>query len=299
MFQLRRSLLLGVVIGFTLLTGPVRSADATLLYATTWVPNPPFTPANLSTIDSTTASATLVGSLGTFPTGITQPNGLAFDTAGNLYTYDGFDFYQLDPATGAFTHIGSLGITALEGDLTFDPRRGLFYATDSGSDRLFTINPATGVATVIGPLGPSGRDVSGLALDPGSGVLYGLALRDSLPDLLVTIDQTTGLATPVGLTGTNSFSGLAGLAFDPDDGTLYMTDGQFLYTVNPATGAATRIGDPQIGPFISGLAVRGSGAVPEPSGLVLALSGGLVLVGTLRVWRRRGRREGVVHGRHA
>jgi DNA-binding beta-propeller fold protein YncE len=286
-----RSLLLGVIFNLALLTGPVRPADAATLYATTWVPNPPFTPANLYTINSATATATFVGSLGTFPTGITQPNGLAFDTAGNLYTYDGFDFYRLDPSTGAFTHIGSLGISALEGDLTFDPGRGLFFATDSGSDRLFTINPATGAATVIGPLGPSGRDVSGLALSR-DGVLYGLALRDALPDLLVTIDQTTGLATPVGLTGTNSFSGLAGLAFDPADGTLYLTDGQFLYTVDPATGAATRIGDPQIGPFISGLAIRGPAAVPEPSGLALALGSGLVFFGTLCPWNRRGRREG-------
>ena len=76
-------------------------------------------------------------------------------------------------------------------------------------------------------------------------------------------------------------------AFDPSDGTMYMTDGGYLYTVNTTTGAATLIGDPHIGPYINGLAIQPS-AVPEPSGLSLALVGSLMLVGTTRVWRSRG-----------
>ena len=64
----------------------------------------------------------------------------------------------------------------------------------------------------------------------------------------------------------------------------------FWYTVNPATGTATQTGgDPTTsGPYITGLAIRGSSGVPEPSGLVLALVGSLMLVGTTRVWHSRG-----------
>jgi hypothetical protein len=126
-----------------------------------------------------------------------------------------------------------------------------------------------------------GDPVGGLAFG-SNGVLYGLAMRGTL---LLTINPATGHATPVGPAGTLSIQGAVGLAFDPSDGTMYMTDGEYLYTVNTANGAATLIGDPHIGSYVNGLAIKPS-AVPEPPGWALVVSGGLFLIGT-RARRRR------------
>jgi hypothetical protein len=281
---------LGTWIGLATLVVLLVSSEATArpgkLYAVTWGSS-----ASLYTVDPATAVPTFVARLNV-PFEETQPMGLEATPDGRLFAYSSFRFMEINPTTGVHSTIGSSDARpgTLEGGLAYDPTSNLFYAAGASFDAIITIHPTTGVRTEIGEAGEFGRNLSGLAFSP-SGVLYGVALRDSLPDLLVTINKSTGVATPVGPTGLNDSQGLAGLAFDPTDGTLYMavTDpSPSLYRVDTLTGAATFVGvlhQPGTPPnatigFVSGLAA----AVPEPAG-----SGAIGALSLIVLARRRGR----------
>jgi sugar lactone lactonase YvrE len=79
------------------------------------------------------------------------------------------------------------------------------YATNSGTDSLYTMNLATGATTLVGPLsGPT--NPNGLAFAPDTGTMY---LVDNSTDTLYTINLTTGAAAVIGSTGTGNLLGLA------------------------------------------------------------------------------------------
>jgi uncharacterized repeat protein (TIGR01451 family) len=214
--------------------------------------------------DSTVA--TFVGKLVPPPgvSELSQPMGLAFTPQGNLYLLTGSYLMAVNQQTAALSVIGrrsSIGVN--EGDLVYNPTDGQLYASGAAKDSLVRIDPATGVRTVVGPMGASGRDTSALAFS-SDGTLYGVALRDAQPDLLVKIDTQTGHATAIGPTGTNATTKvLAGMAYDPATGTLLFTLSSTLYSIDRLTGAATPIGPivsasngQPIG-YISGLALEG------------------------------------------
>ncbi len=120
---------------------------------------------------------------------------------------------------------------------------------DSQDDYLFSIDLETGLATPVGPTGF--EDVEGLAFDRECAALFGV---DDVTDRLLTCDTETGHCTMVGELGVNITD--TGLAF-ADDNTLYMsTDAPKsptnFYRVDPATGAATLLGDQ--GQEVTGLA---------------------------------------------
>jgi hypothetical protein len=166
---------------------------------------------SLVIIDQNTAATTVVG----HPAGVARLTGIAFDLSGDLF-----------------------GSTL--GPIVFPPPPG-----PSFSD-LIEINPDNG--SLIKNLGPitnaSGTDlaIADLAVQPGTGVLYGVSAPQAggpaTSGILYTISTTTGVATLVGNTG--HFFG--SIAFAPD-GTLYMTaadsagDGPIhptLLTLNPS-----------------------------------------------------------------
>ena len=116
---------------------------------------------------------------------------------------------------------------------------------------LWTVDPATGLATYVGPIKDSGADTyvysGGLAFDPYTHTLY--ASGDSFLGVstLYTINPATAAATAVGPAGAALF-GTSGLAFDPVSHKLYgvgrsSASGQppSFFEVNPSTGAATLI----------------------------------------------------------
>jgi HYR domain len=161
--------------------------------------------------------------------------------AGNLY--------KIDPMTAAATLVapitnasggGAIGLTGLD----FDPISGTLYGiTANGifggntvSSNLVTIDPITGVATVIGSLGRANSDIS----FQSNGTLFGFQAgggSGSNP-AMTTISLSTGAATPVGDSGVSSTQG-GGLAFGPG-GTLYVSPiDNALDTLDPATGALT------------------------------------------------------------
>ena len=117
-----------------------------------------------------------------------------------------------------------------------------FSVQSDGDDHLYRIDLATGVATDVGPTGLD--DIEGLALQPGTGELFGW---DQGSSRLVTIDVTTGAAAPLGPSGIAA--GNSGLTFDAS-GRLYLSDdlvGRDLYDLDPSSGAATFLG--QTGAF--------------------------------------------------
>ena len=116
-------------------------------------------------------------------------SGLAFDSAGHLLasTLDGSfgsrtsRLLEIDPDSGSLiAEIGSItdgpgGTTISVGDLATQPATGSLFALRSGEDglfqagKLYTLEPATGVATLLGDTGTPGD--GGLAFAP-DGFLY-------------------------------------------------------------------------------------------------------------------------------
>jgi len=156
--------------------------------------------------------------------------------------------YKINPDTGAT--ISSVEITLdFDDDLTvngglgiaFNPGDGKVYAllalspdpdstgnhdgTGAGLTRhLVTIDPLTGVATLVGDTGV--KKIASLAFN--SGTLYSVKLGGSdkdLPNTLSTISTVDGSVTTK--CDLDAEDGTA-LAFNPDDGLLYYTtDGEF------------------------------------------------------------------------
>ena len=187
--------------------------------------------------------------------------------AGNLYT--------VDPATGVSTLVGPTGIPNFLGGfssigltgLAVHPTTGVLYGvTPNLSGGLTTnlrslvkINPATGNATLIGPMV---NPVGDIAFDAG-GTLYGWQAGLTTPRSLVRINLLTGVQTQTGNSGLTGTSG-NGLSFVA--GTLYLAangSGGALRTVNTASGATTAgptlSGAPQVPGAIAALAVDTSG----------------------------------------
>jgi sugar lactone lactonase YvrE len=140
----------------------------------------------------------------------------------------------VDQTTGAVTPIGQpAGVSKMSG-LAFEPNGDLFGsalsnvafpppAPSSPTTNLVRINPATGALLAIVPVKAGGNNIqiADLAVQPGTGVLFGISASSSgdfnAAGNLYTINTTTGAATLVGATG--DFFGA--IAFAPN-GTLYM-----------------------------------------------------------------------------
>ncbi len=124
------------------------------------------TASSLYTIDLGTGATTLVGS-----SSGTCIIDIAIDPDGNLYGVDlmPYALVAIDKTTGATQPIGSLGFNAgyAEG-LDFDPSTGTLYFagydTDTFLGGMYTIDLATGAATLIGPIGPDGDEMDAFAI---------------------------------------------------------------------------------------------------------------------------------------
>ena len=123
----------------------------------------------------------------------------------------------------------------------------ILYATDAGTQQLFTLSPAHASPSLVGGFGVSGV-MAGLAYDAENDILFG---STSSTSNLYSINRSTGTATLIGPIGVPL---MHALAFDNSTGILYGAYGgtSSLYRINPLTGAATLIGDAGF-PF-SGLA---------------------------------------------
>ena len=181
--------------------------------------------------------------------------------------YPSGDLEIIDTVTGARTDIGPTGFGEATRDIAWDETTGTLFGTaidGSGTD-LFTVDLDTGNMTLIAPisgLGPQAY-VMGLAVDPNSGLMYGIEIATSS---LVAIDKSNGNAAVVGSLGyTTRYA--QGLDFNAATGTLYLASidysagTQNMYKVDTTTGIATLIA-----PIGSNVVQLGAFAIAIPSG---------------------------------
>ena len=180
--------------------------------------------------------------------------GIMFRTGGQTSGMNPI-LYDVDPQTGAATNPRNVNVNVCVG-LAIDPSTGTMYGlTDQfgrinnqsgqgGKNLLFSINPATGFATGIGRLDPTGvfQEFEGdLAFNPVTGVLWGVSTSQN-GAAIFTIDTATGLATQVSSYLAPNID-ISGLAFDASGG-MFLLDTRFptspgpaiVLRVDPATG---------------------------------------------------------------
>ena len=124
---------------------------------------------------------------------------------------------------------------------------------------LYRLDPSTGA--VLQNIGPIGFQVSGLAVDPSTGTLYGsTGGNGSSEGSLITINKTTGAGTFVGA-GFND-RGVPDITFTPD-ATLFgwWQGGGGLARFDKATGAGTFLGPSGLDSFGNGLASNAAGTL--------------------------------------
>jgi hypothetical protein len=172
--------------------------------------------------------------------------------------------YDMNTATGAATNPRGSGATSLAG-IAFAPSGTLFGLTTFGgapANSLVTINPTTGIATLVGATGLTAIIEGDLAFDPITGFLYGLYDVVGPNYDLFRINPATGAATTIGaIANVSDFSAMAfnaaGVLFVVNNG-----DGKLL-TVNTATAAilSTVNLSPNPGGEVAGLAIDPSTGV--------------------------------------
>lgn len=154
---------------------------------------------HLGTMDTTTGvftpSATITG-----PAAGETPTGLAFvDAASTFYlsTSTGTDsfLYTVDPGTGTANLVGVMG-TPLMIEIAINAQ-GQMYGHDISTDSIYSIDTASGVATLIGPTGYDANFAQGMAFDKLTGVLYAWLYQGAGVNTFATIDLATGAATTV------------------------------------------------------------------------------------------------------
>ena len=172
--------------------------------------------------------------------------------------------------------VGLAGVAALTSTLVFPLTTSageiLYGATGSQgvTSVLYQIDKTTGAGTAIGSIG---FNVSGIAFDPTSGILYGLSGNaDAGPAELVTINTTTGAGTLVGTVTGAVTDAFPDITFDAA-GNLYAwtENGDRLVKIDKATAAVTFVGPP-VGSGRTGLAFSHAGI------LYLEVSGSLRII---------------------
>jgi hypothetical protein len=159
----------------------------------------------LITINPCTGAGTLVGNTGMEALGFSNVSDISVrHSTGVLYANVGtpLNLGILNTSTGQYTNVGPLGLGSRNGNgMAFSQTDTLFEADNIG---LNTLNPASGVATVVAPLSfPSGTGigfrVNAMDFQPSTGILYASVTGSSnseVPEnLLATINTANGTVT--------------------------------------------------------------------------------------------------------
>jgi DNA-binding beta-propeller fold protein YncE len=105
---------------------------------------------------------------------------------------------------------------AITAGIDFSPTNGQLYALTTLYDNsLYTVNPTTGAASLVGPTGQTSVIEGDLAFDPTTGTLYGAyeVPSGTSNEELFTLNTSTGVATIVGPMSSSTID-VSGLAFD-------------------------------------------------------------------------------------
>jgi hypothetical protein len=203
------------------------------------------------------------------PTGVADVRSLAVSPVDQtLYAItNSGDFYRLNTTTGIGTPIRNRIMPLISwNSLSFAPD-GTLYASNSRS--LYTVDTATGMASLVGSLSPYSSTMS-IAID-GNG--QGIGFDDG-SHWLFRFDAGNASTSSLGpLTGIN----FSGLQFDAS-GQLYGWSETELYTVDPTTRSYSHLHE-----FTGGISHAFAIAVPEPSaGLLSGMGACAFLVARVR-----------------
>ena len=194
--------------------------------------------------DFDTSTQTLVGAAGR-----NNIEAIAFDpVTGNLYAADTGQIGILNRTTGAFTAIGPNYGLDLDG-MAIHPFTGDMYVSirnngGGATDELAVIDLTTFAMSRIGPISGTLDDIDDLAFDPHTGRLYAGTSGNGDPTL-VRLDESYGYVDL--FIGAFGFQDVEGLDWDvfgnvrATSGANGGGDSNKMFSVNPATGAATLI----------------------------------------------------------
>jgi hypothetical protein len=150
---------------------------------------------------------------------------------------------------------------------TASAKEVLYGSNGAGGNpsNLYILNPSSG--GVVETVGPIGFAVTGLAVDPADGTLYGSTAQKTGPGApnpgsLIRIDRTTGAGTLIGDIRPDA-DGAADITFTPD-GALFgwlQPGASDLVAIDKVSGAGSIVGD-------SGLNAEGSGLASSPAGVL-------------------------------
>ena len=162
---------------------------------------------------------------------------------------------QNPPNDGTVTPVGPLGVD-FSGNAGFDiaPGSGIAYAAlfvGSLPSNLYTINLATGAATLVGALGGGGDAKRGLAYVTGPETVFGVTTSNNLVRFNSNTPGTIVSTSPI--TGLQGGENILGIDFRPATGQLYgLGSSSRIYRIDPANGAATAVGGGPFAPALSG-----------------------------------------------
>ncbi|HEU4611612.1 MAG TPA: hypothetical protein VFS15_06025 [Kofleriaceae bacterium] len=164
----------------------------------------------LYSIDGTTGAATLIRDLSQSARGFTSLSFVPADLNDSnsedilVSANSSGDVFQIDPATGTATKLGSYGTVAngkvgSSGDLIAIRGLGIYATVNIGTDPaaqdyLARIDPDTWTATPLGT-GTGYNDIFGLGY--WAGTIYGFVAGDTTTGKIITIDPNTGAGTEV------------------------------------------------------------------------------------------------------
>lgn len=247
----------GTFLGDTLALQATLTTDhAEVLYGAT-------TAGQLLRIDTNTGAGTLIGPIGFG--GIEAIESLQDGTLVGIA--NAHQLIEIDPVTGAGQLIDTVSGYAWVEGLAYRNSDGLLYASatvgpSADSNRLITINPATGQPTWAAPslFGPAFCDVDGLAVS-ASGTIYGSHINAS--PFLFTVAPASGVGSSIG----SLSMAVVGMDFAVDQTLFGVTipDIQIggpsrLVRINPASGAIQDIGP------IGFDTIQAIAFAPEPTG---------------------------------
>ncbi len=180
--------------------------------------------------------------------GIAYSNNVAGASVTTLYDIDASTdtlYIQNPPASGTLTPVGALGVdTSFFVGFDISGNSGVAYAslTPGAGSRLYTINLATGAATIIGDIGSTPISVRYVTVSPvQSPVVFAITSQNVLLSFNAARPGTILSSTPI--TGLANGEFVLGIDFRPANGLLYGYTGyNSLITINTTTGAITRVG---------------------------------------------------------
>jgi len=166
---------------------------ATTLYAVS------FATGELGTLDLATGVFSAIAAVSGVPAG-DNVSGMTIAADGTAYISGlgaaGMTLYTIDLTSAVATPIGS------------DPNRGLMidiaincegdmYGHDISDDSIYTIDTATGLATLVGPTGVNSNFAQGMDFDSSDGTLYAWTYQGGGTNQYGTINLATGALTPL------------------------------------------------------------------------------------------------------